>query len=63
MRAAIFFSVLLLGGLLGCASRQGTLRLEKLEEAVYEHPLEEVWPSVRAWFHDGGFRYREDAAH
>jgi hypothetical protein len=62
MRAAIFFSVLLMGGLVGCASRQGTLRLEKQEAAVYEHPLEEVWPSVRIWFQKGGFRYREDEA-
>jgi hypothetical protein len=63
MRAAIFISVLLVGGLMGCASRQGILRLEPQEEAVYEHPLEEVWPSVQAWMRDGGFRYREDAAH
>ncbi|HYO70219.1 MAG TPA: hypothetical protein VEU33_29490, partial [Archangium sp.] len=62
MRAAIFISVLLVGGLMGCVSRQGILRLEKQEEAVYEHPLEEVWPAVQAWMRDGGFRYREDAA-
>ena len=62
MRAAIFISVLLVGGLMGCASRQGVLRLEPQEEAVYEHPLEEVWPSVQAWMREGGFRYREDAA-
>jgi hypothetical protein len=63
MRAIFFFSVLLVGGLVGCASRQGLLRLEQQEEAgVYEHPLEEVWPAVNAWFRDGGFRYREDAA-
>ncbi len=63
MRAAIFIPVLLLGGLVGCASRQGILRLEKQEEAVYEHPLEEVWPVVEAWFRDGGYKYREDAPH
>jgi hypothetical protein len=62
MRAAIFISVLLVGGLVGCASRQGILRLEQQEEAVYEHPLEEVWPAVQAWMRDSGFRYREDAA-
>lgn len=62
MRAAIFISVLLVGGLMGCASRQGILRLEPEEEAVYEHPLEEVWPSVQAWMREGGFRYREDVA-
>ncbi|WNG35087.1 ChaN family lipoprotein [Archangium violaceum] len=61
MRAAIIFSVLLMGGLVGCASRQGSLRFEKQEEAVYEHPLEEVWPVVRDWFRDRGFRYQEDA--
>ncbi|QRK04488.1 hypothetical protein JQX13_30035 [Archangium violaceum] len=64
MRAAIFFSVLLMGGLLvGCASRQGSFRLETQEDAVYEHPLEEVWPVVRDWFRDRGFRYQEDEAH
>ncbi|PTL80596.1 hypothetical protein [Vitiosangium sp. GDMCC 1.1324] len=62
MRAAIFYSVLLVGGLMGCASRQGNLLLEKQEEASYEHPLEEVWPSVRSWFQERGFRAREDAA-
>ncbi|OJT23246.1 hypothetical protein BO221_20490 [Archangium sp. Cb G35] len=62
MRAAIFISVLLVGGLMGCASRQGILRLEHQEEAVYEHPLEEVWPAAQAWVRDGGFHYREDAA-
>ncbi|MCY1076131.1 hypothetical protein [Archangium lansingense] len=62
MRAAIFISVLLVGGLMGCASRQGVLRLEPQEEAVYEHPLEEVWPSVLAWMRERGFPYREDAA-
>jgi hypothetical protein len=62
MRAAIFISVLLVGGLVGCASRQGILRLEPQAEAVYEHPLEEVWPAVQGWIREGGFRYREDAA-
>jgi hypothetical protein len=63
MRAVLFFSVLLVGGLVGCASSQGTLRPEKQEVAVYEHPLEEVWPSVRTWFQEKGFRSKEDAAH
>ncbi len=63
MRAAIFMSVLLVGGLLGCSSRPVLLRMDPQEEAVYEHPLEEVWPSVHAWLRNGGFQYREDAAH
>lgn len=35
MRAAIFMSVLLVGGLVGCASRPGFLRMDPQEEAVY----------------------------
>ncbi|HZH17190.1 MAG TPA: hypothetical protein VE057_22745 [Archangium sp.] len=61
MRAAIFMSVLLVGGLVGCTSRPAFLRMDPQEEAVYEHPLEEVWPSVQAWMRNGGFQYREDA--
>lgn len=63
MRAAIFIPVLLLGGLVGCALPGVRPPLEKQEEAVYEHPLEEVWPVVQAWYRERGFQYREDAAH
>jgi hypothetical protein len=62
MRAAIFIPVLLVGGLVGCALPGVRPSLVKQEEAVYEHPLEEVWPVVQAWYQERGFQYREDAA-
>jgi len=63
MRAALFIPVLLVGGLVGCASTGGRPSLVNQEEAAYAYPLEEVWPVVQAWYRERGFQYREDAAH
>jgi len=62
MRAAIFIPVLLVGGLVGCASTGVRPSLVNQEEAAYAYPLEEVWPVVQAWYRERGFQYREDAA-
>ena len=60
MRLAVF-AVGVLGVLLaGCATgRAGGTGIPD-EEAIYDLPLEEVWPSVRQFFADNGLSFRED---
>ncbi|MET0401532.1 MAG: hypothetical protein ABW123_03975 [Cystobacter sp.] len=41
----------------GCASRLVDFAPD--EEAVYAHPVEEVWPRVRTYFQANGFTFRE----
>jgi hypothetical protein len=41
----------------GCTSR--FVDFAPNEEAVYEHPIDEVWPQVRAYYSVNGFAYRE----
>ncbi len=45
--------------LAGCATGHGGTGIPD-EEAIYDMPLEEVWPSVRQFFTDSGLPYRED---
>ncbi|RKH91088.1 hypothetical protein D7Y21_04230 [Corallococcus sp. AB045] len=60
MRSGIWLSLVMLMGLAvgGCAGRQD---LETPDyEAIYDMPLEEMWPSVREYFTDANLPYRED---
>ncbi|WP_375756524.1 hypothetical protein [Corallococcus exercitus] len=60
MRAGVWLSLVMLVGLAagGCAGRQD---LETPDhEAIYDLPLEEMWPSVREYFTDANLPYRED---
>lgn len=59
MRLAFLAGVIAAGVLVGCATgRSGTGIPD--EEAIYDLPLEEVWPSVRQYFVDNNLSYRED---
>ncbi len=60
MRAGTWLSLLLVVGwaLGGCAGRQD---LETPDyEAIYDLPVEELWPRVREYFTDAHLPYRED---
>ncbi|KFE71422.1 hypothetical protein [Hyalangium minutum] len=59
MRLAVF-AVAIVGVLLGgCATSRGGSGIPA-EEALYDMPLEEIWPSVRQFFTDTGLSFRED---
>ncbi|WNG51539.1 ChaN family lipoprotein [Archangium minus] len=59
MRLGVFVSMGLAFLLAGCAA--GLKGWEAPgEEAIYDAPLEEVWPSVRQFFTDNGLSFRED---
>ncbi|HYH97729.1 hypothetical protein [Hyalangium sp.] len=59
MRLAVF-TVGVAGILLaGCVTGRGGTGIPD-EEATYDLPLEEVWPSVRQFFTDNGLPFRED---
>jgi len=59
MRLAVF-AVAVLGVMLaGCATGRGGTGIPD-EEAVYDLPLEEIWPSVRQFFTDNQLSFRED---
>ncbi|HEX5749326.1 MAG TPA: hypothetical protein VFZ09_24060 [Archangium sp.] len=57
MRRMAFGCLLLLAALAGCSGRFVDFAPE--EEAIYEYPLDEVWPQVRTYFSSRGFVYRE----
>jgi hypothetical protein len=57
MRRTAFWCVALLAVVSGCTSR--FVDFVPNEEAIYNHPLEEVWPRVRAYYSAKGFAYRE----
>ncbi|MFP2903253.1 hypothetical protein ACLEQD_44360, partial [Corallococcus sp. 4LFB] len=58
MRSMLKLGWLALLLMVGCAGRQD---LETPDyEAVYDVPLEEMWPSVRQYFTDAHLPYRED---
>ncbi|GMU00319.1 hypothetical protein KH5H1_44390 [Corallococcus caeni] len=58
MRSMLKLGWLALLLMVGCAGRQ---ELETPDyEAVYDVPLEEMWPSVRQYFTDAHLPYRED---
>lgn len=58
MRRMAWVSVVLLGVLSACTTRLVDFVPE--EEAVYDVPLEEVWPKVRPFFQEQGFRVHEE---
>ncbi|QRK04489.1 hypothetical protein JQX13_30040 [Archangium violaceum] len=57
MRRMAFGCVLLLVALSGCTSR--FIDFAPDEEAIYEQPIDEVWPMVRTYFIENGFTFRE----
>ncbi|RKG90251.1 hypothetical protein [Corallococcus terminator] len=58
MRSGIVLSLVLLSWVVGCAGRQD---LETPDyEAIYDVPLEEMWPSVREYFTNANLPFRED---
>ncbi|MCP3135720.1 hypothetical protein LXT23_00005, partial [Pyxidicoccus sp. QH1ED-7-1] len=59
MRAMAYAAVALACMVAGCASRQGALDIPD-REAIYDRPLEEVWPEVRQFFTDNQLSFRED---
>ncbi len=59
MRSPLVVAMGLVVFLAGCASRMKDLWIPN-EEAIYDAPLEEVWPSVRQFFTDNKVPFRED---
>ncbi|WP_164008175.1 hypothetical protein [Pyxidicoccus trucidator] len=59
MRSVFYAVVMLVWGLSGCAARMGDLDIPD-REAIYERPLEEMWPQVREFFTENKLPYRED---
>ncbi|MCP3144145.1 TraB/GumN family protein [Pyxidicoccus xibeiensis] len=59
MRSTVYAVVTLMCFLAGCASRQGGLDIPD-REAIYDRPLEEVWPEVRQFFTQNNLPFRED---
>lgn len=57
MRQLAFWCLALLTVVSGCTSRFVDSAPD--EDAVYAHPIEEVWPLVRAYYSENGFSYRE----
>ena len=58
MRSGLWLSLLLVGFVVACAGRQEPETPD--HEAIYDVPLDEMWPSVREYFKDAGLSYRED---
>ncbi|NMO16064.1 hypothetical protein HPC49_43335 [Pyxidicoccus fallax] len=59
MRSTVFAVVTLMCLLVGCAARQGAWDIPD-REAIYDRPLEEVWPQVRQFFTENDLPFRED---
>ncbi|HZI15124.1 MAG TPA: hypothetical protein VE153_32430 [Myxococcus sp.] len=61
MRAWMYVTVALACLNVGCAARQVLDGLEIPDrEAIYDRPLEEVWPEVRQFFTENSLPFRED---
>jgi hypothetical protein len=61
MRAWMYVTVALACLSVGCAGRQVLDGLEIPDrEAIYDRPLEEVWPEVRQFFTENNLPFRED---
>ncbi|RKH15750.1 hypothetical protein D7X74_17525 [Corallococcus sp. CA047B] len=58
MRSTIVLSLVLLGWVVGCAGRQEPETPDY--EAIYDVPLDEMWPSVREYFTNANLPFRED---
>ncbi|MCP3103100.1 hypothetical protein LZ198_29900 [Myxococcus sp. K15C18031901] len=59
MRSVIFATWVLAFLTVGCAAHRGDLDYPD-REAVYDRPLEEVWPEVRGYFARSNLPFRED---
>ncbi|MFP2934562.1 hypothetical protein ACLESO_57535, partial [Pyxidicoccus sp. 3LG] len=59
MRALAYAMAALACMVVGCAARMGGLDIPD-REAIYDRPLEEVWPEVRQFFTDNELSFRED---
>jgi hypothetical protein len=59
MRMAAYAAVVLALTTVGCAARLGDLDIPD-REAIYDRPLEEMWPEVRTFFTENELPFRED---
>ncbi|MBZ4415280.1 hypothetical protein [Myxococcus sp. RHSTA-1-4] len=59
MRSWSYAAVVLACMVTGCAARMGDLDIPD-REAVYDRPLEEMWPEVRQFFTENNLPFRED---
>ncbi|MCP3135722.1 ChaN family lipoprotein [Pyxidicoccus xibeiensis] len=59
MRLVTYAAVLLACMVAGCSARQGGLDIPD-REAIYDRPLEEMWPEVRQFFTENNLPFRED---
>ncbi|WP_141588241.1 hypothetical protein [Myxococcus sp. AB056] len=62
MRSVVFAAVVLAGLMTGCAHQAGTYSDLFIPdgEAIYERPVEEMWPEVRKYFTEANLPFRED---
>ncbi len=63
MRSMVYAVSMSLFFLTGCAARQGSTYSDLFipdGEAIYERPLEEVWPEVRTFFTENKLPFKED---
>ena len=63
MRSVVYSAAVLAGLLMGCATQQGSTFSDLFipdGEAIYERPLEEMWPEVREYFKENNLPFRED---
>ncbi|MFP2958614.1 hypothetical protein ACLEPN_12385 [Myxococcus sp. 1LA] len=62
MRSAFYAAVVLAGLLTGCAHQGSTYSDLFIPdgEAIYDRPLEEMWPEVRKYFTENNLPFRED---
>ncbi|RKH04343.1 hypothetical protein D7V97_25425 [Corallococcus sp. CA053C] len=58
MRSGLWLSLMLMGLVVACAGRQEPETPDY--EAIYDAPLDEMWPSVREYFKDANLSFRED---
>ncbi|QSQ20244.1 hypothetical protein JY651_33970 [Pyxidicoccus parkwayensis] len=59
MRLAAYVGVALAWMTVGCAVHRSDLEIPD-REAIYDRPLEEMWPEVRTFFTENNLPYRED---
>lgn len=59
MRSATYAAVALAMMMVGCAAHRSDLEIPD-REAIYDRPLEEMWPEVRTFFTENSLPYRED---
>ncbi|MFP2934548.1 hypothetical protein ACLESO_57465, partial [Pyxidicoccus sp. 3LG] len=59
MRAMAYAAVVLACLGVGCSVRMSELEIPD-REAIYDRPLEEMWPEVRHFFTENGLPFRED---